>query len=132
MSLLIGVNNQYQRTALEKYPEEFLELLETAIELAGGEKGKVMVLSIPDYAYTPFGQQAGNSEIISKEIDIYNAINKKISDSLEVAYFDITPISRQGLNNPALVASDGLHPSGEMYRLWVDLMVDRVIEILLN
>ena len=117
VSLLIGVNNQYQQKPLKDYRTEFEELLKTAIYLAGGIKSSVLVLSIPDYAYTPFGQ--GNTSI-STEIDEYNAINKTITSAYGIKYFDITPISRQGLAEPELVAADGLHPSGEMYSRWVD------------
>jgi len=35
---------------------------------------------------------------------------------------DITAISRNGLVEPQLVATDGLHPSGEQYRRWVELV----------
>lgn len=122
VSLLIGVNNQYQQVDFEKYETEFVELLQTSIRLASGKPENVIVLSIPDYAYTPFGQQIGNAESISEDIDRYNAYNRHISDSLEITYFDITPISREGLNEPDLVATDGLHPSGKMYEQWVDLM----------
>jgi len=123
VSLLIGVNNFYQGRSIEEYEEEFEGLLQTAINFAGGEKDHVFVLSIPDYAYTPFGN--GNSNI-SQGIDDFNAVNKTITDSLEVSYFDITAISRQGLDQPDLVASDGLHPSGEQYERWVDLIYNAV------
>ena len=116
VSLLIGVNNQYQGGALQVYSTEFTQLLQQAIELAGGNPRHVFVLSIPDYAYTPFGN--GNPQI-SAEIDEFNAVNKNITESYGVKYIDITPISRNGLAQPWLVAGDGLHPSTEMYRLWV-------------
>jgi lysophospholipase L1-like esterase len=43
---------------------------------------------------------------------------------------DITPASRQVGNNPGLVAGDGLHPSAEMYSLWVDEIYDTVLKAL--
>lgn len=123
VSLLIGVNNQYQGRRLDNYKVEFRDLLERAIELAGTNTGRVFVVSIPDYAYTPFG---GGSIAISQEIDAFNAANASITEEYGIRYFDITPISREGLNEPGLVASDGLHPSGEQYRRWVELMADDV------
>ena len=127
VSLLIGVNNQYQGRSLENYEVEFRGLLERALELAGNNVGSVFVVSIPDYAYTPFG---GGSTTISQEIDAFNAANKSITIDYGVQYFDITPISREGLNEPELVAADGLHPSGEQYRRWVELMIDDVRRML--
>ncbi|MFK7948077.1 MAG: SGNH/GDSL hydrolase family protein [Saprospiraceae bacterium] len=125
VSLLIGVNNQFQGRTVEQYRAPFRELLEKAIELTGGDATKVFVVSIPDYGVTPFGMTR-NPEEIAEEIDEFNAANLEISDSLNVTYFNITPISRQAENNPDLIANDGLHPSGEMYRLWVKLMLDEV------
>ncbi|MFK8007831.1 MAG: SGNH/GDSL hydrolase family protein [Saprospiraceae bacterium] len=123
VSLLIGVNNQYQGLSIDEYEIEFAELLQTAIDFAGGKKENVFVVSIPDYAYTPFGN--GNTTI-SQEIDDFNLINKTITDSIGISYFDITPISREGLDKPELVASDNLHPSGDQYTRWVDLFYDEV------
>lgn len=121
VSLLIGVNNQYQGKWADQYAIEFEELLTTAVQLAKGKKENVFVVSIPDYGFTPFGQS--KQEKISKELDQFNAINKTITEKHGIAYFNITDISRKGLVDKELVASDGLHPSGKMYSQWVDLIV---------
>jgi lysophospholipase L1-like esterase len=39
-----------------------------------------------------------------------------------VHYLDITGISREASYDATLVAPDGLHPSGKMYGLWVNLL----------
>jgi lysophospholipase L1-like esterase len=44
-----------------------------------------------------------------------------------VTYVDITAISRRGLEQPDLVAADGLHPSGEMYGKWVEKILATVL-----
>jgi lysophospholipase L1-like esterase len=120
VSLLIGVNNQYQNKPIELYKIEFKALLDKAIALANFDTNKVFVVSIPDYGFTPFGKN--NQSTISAQLESYNQINKSITDSLKVSYVNITPISQMGLTNPELVASDGLHPSAAMYKMWVDLM----------
>jgi lysophospholipase L1-like esterase len=121
VSLLIGVNNQYQGKPIDQYKTEFEDLLNTAITLAKGNKENVFVVSIPDYGYTPFGK--GKQEKISRQLDAFNAACKEVTFQAGVAYFNITDISRKGLEDPTLVAGDGLHPSGKMYALWVDLIV---------
>lgn len=128
VSLLIGVNNQYQGKSVESYRPEFEELLQMAIKLAGGDASNVFVVSIPDYGKTPFG--AEKEEEIKKAIDAYNAANKEITKRYEVKYFNITPISRRAKTEPELTAPDNLHPSGEMYKKWVELMVGRVAKML--
>ncbi len=118
VSLLIGVNNQYQGKSVESYRPEFEALLLKAIGLAGGKKERVFVVSIPDYGYTPFGREKQAS--ISAAIDMYNAANREITEKYGVRYIYITDLTRKGLDDPSLVASDGLHPSGKMYALWAE------------
>ena len=125
VSLLIGVNNFYQGKKVESYTPEFEELLRTAIELAGGVKSRVFVLSIPDYGYTPFGKAKMSS--ITPGIDAFNDANESISKKLGVKYIGITDITRLGLDQPDLVAFDGLHPSARMYSLWVKRILSNAI-----
>jgi len=124
VSLLIGVNNYYQGKSVESYAPEFEDLLKTALQLAGGDKSSVFVLSIPDYGYTPFGKE--KQQTISEGIDAYNAVNKSISDKYGVKYYNITDISRRGLDEPDLVAADGLHPSEKMYSQWVQVILSDI------
>lgn len=119
VSLLIGVNNQYRGYPKEQYEREFNDLLNRAINFAGGYKTHVVVLSIPDYGYTPFGQTK-DPEKISKELKEYNQYAQKLCTDKNILYLNITPFTEEGLSNPDYVAEDGLHPSGLMYRKWID------------
>jgi acyl-CoA thioesterase-1 len=119
VTLLIGVNNQYQGRPIQDMKKDFQCLLREAISRAGENKRRVLIISIPDYAYTPFGQTKV-AEKISKEIDEYNQWQKETALKNDIFYVNITEISREGLVKPELVASDGLHPSGIQYSLWVD------------
>jgi lysophospholipase L1-like esterase len=124
VSLLIGVNNQYQgKPADEQYETEFRELLRIAIKAAGGKKEHVFVVSIPDYGFTPFGKE--KKETISKAIDQFNAVNEKITRQNGILYINITDISRKAIEQPDLIAGDGLHPSGKMYALWVERILEK-------
>lgn len=124
VSLLIGVNNFYQGKSAESYKPEFEELLQTAITLAQGDKDRVIVVSIPDYGFTPFGEK--DQPRITAGIDEFNRINKSVAAKLNITYVDITDISRNGLAEPDLVAEDGLHPSGKMYGMWVKRILSRI------
>lgn len=123
VTLLIGVNNQYQNRPFSLYETEFPELLQTAIALAKGDKNRVIVVSIPDYAYTPFGQSSSNPENISNQLDQYNLFAKDHAESLGIEFVNITDITREGLNNPNLVASDNLHPSELAYSKFVERLL---------
>ncbi|HEV8082736.1 MAG TPA: SGNH/GDSL hydrolase family protein [Chitinophagaceae bacterium] len=127
VTLLIGVNNQYQGKSLNEYKTEFTELLRRAVVYAGNNKAHVFVISIPDYSVTPFAQGSDTAEI-AKEIDDFNAANRAITLSEGLAYIDITSISRDVKNDPSLVAGDGLHPSGEQYKKWSDLLAPVILQ----
>jgi len=129
VSLLIGVNNQYQGKDIESYREEFVNLLDRSIDLAGGDPGRVVVLSIPDWGVTPFAE-GRNRDTISEQIDQFNLVNQTESLAAGVHYCDITPISRQAAEDTTLLAPDNLHPSGKMYAAWVALLRPTVSEIL--
>ncbi len=119
VTLLIGVNNQYQGKSFSIYENEFTDLLERAIKLANNDKNNVIVVSIPDYAYTPFGQDT-NPKKISKEIDDYNDYAKVTATTKGVTFINITDITREGLKDPELVANDDLHPSGKAYQKFAE------------
>ncbi len=121
VTLLIGVNNQYQHLSINDYKIEFTELLTRSISYAGNNKDHVIVLSIPDYSVTPYAAGADTAQI-AKEIDEFNAANKTITLAEGVQYLDITPISREAKYNLQLVAGDGLHPSALQYEKWSALL----------
>lgn len=124
VSILIGVNNQYRGRPVNSFIPEFTALLEEAIFYAQNDTEKVFVVSIPDYGFTPLGQN--NQSNISAGIDIYNAASDSVCQQYGITYIYITDISRNGLTDTSLVASDGLHPSGAQYELWVNRMAPTV------
>lgn len=127
VSLLIGVNNQYQGQPFATFQTEFDQLLTTSINIAGN-KEKVFVVSIPDYGVTPFGNS--NSQTIGQEIDQYNAYMGTKCNSLNILYINITEISRTlGSSNGALT-NDNLHPSASQYSEWVNEILPQVLELL--
>ncbi len=115
VTLLAGVNNQYRGDEVMMYKQSFEELIKKAIHFAHNKKEHVIILSIPDYGYTPHGQTL-DPEKITRDIEVYNSVNKALSIQYKVQYVDITPGTRQ--NDPALLAGDGLHPSAQAYGQW--------------
>lgn len=126
VSVLIGVNNQYQGKSISEYEEELRQVFRKAVNHSKRMEKGVFVVSIPDYGYTPFG--SSNQEEISAELEEFNAVFKRVAEEFGVEYFNITPISKEAKNNPDLVAPDGLHPSGLMYERWVDLFANEVAQ----
>jgi lysophospholipase L1-like esterase len=127
VSLLIGVNNQYQKLPFALFETEFAELLDMAIELSGG-KQNVFVVSIPDYGVTPFG--SGDPVGIGKEIDRYNAHISDKCDELRIPFIDITGISRELGDAEGALATDKLHPSGSQYTSWTNAILPVVTDLI--
>lgn len=119
VTLLIGVNNQYQTSFFSQYESEFPQLLERALTLADGNPRHVKVISIPDYGYTPFGS-GFDREQVSNEIDKYNQYAKKVANEFDVSFIDITGISRNIFGQAEMIADDGLHPSGLAYEKFLE------------
>lgn len=129
VTLLIGVNNQYQGLSIQQYSNEFTILLNKAIQLANNKPQHVVVLSIPDYSVTPF-VNAANKAYVANQIDSFNAVNASIAQQVNVQYLNITPSTRLAANNTSLLAPDMLHPSAIEYKKWADSLQRKISAVL--
>lgn len=127
VSLLIGVNNQFQGRPFSSFEDELETLLNFSIETAGSNR-RVFVVSIPDYGVTPFGRS--NSERIREEIDRYNEYIADQCLEKNIQFINITEISRELGSSDGALAADNLHPSGNQYNKWVEKIIHVVIELL--
>lgn len=125
VSVLIGVNNQFQGKSMEEYETELREIFRRAVKHSKNGAAGVFALSIPDYGVTPFGLE--KEEEIKADIDAFNAIFEAVAQDFQVDFYNITPISRSAKNKPVLIAEDGLHPSATMYSLWVQQIVPDLV-----
>ena len=128
VTLLIGVNNQFQGLDIQEFKTEFVALLQQSIQFAGGDPTRVIVISIPDWGVTPVGIGFGPDRI-AREIDLFNSIGMEEAIQAGATYIDVTGVSRMAKTEPNLLADDGLHPSMLMYRRWVDLILPTALAI---
>ena len=120
VTLLIGVNNQFWGLPFNQYETQFEELINISIGLTKSQTSDdVLVISIPDWAYTPAGQTY-NPEFTSEQINLYNEFAENYCLENEISYVYITDITRLGLEQPELVSIDGLHPSEIAHKLFVE------------
>lgn len=129
VTLMIGVNDQYQRMDTSGYADRFAQLLQKSIQLAGNKKDRVFVLSIPDYSVTPFVSPQ-DKERVRNGVDNFNNVNRRITVEAGVSYTDITPSTREATTNMALIASDNLHPSGLEYKKWAEMLAPKISAVL--
>lgn len=130
VSILIGVNDQYQGKTIREYEEDLREVFRMALNYSKTRERGVFALSIPDYGVTPFAGE--NSEEISAEIAEFNAVFRRLAEEYDVDFYNITPISREAARDPGLLVEDELHPSGTMYRYWMEEIIDEITQKLPN
>ncbi len=129
VSLLVGVNNQYRGRDPDNFRSELSVLVDFAVDMAGGDPRKVLMLSIPDWGVTPFAvEEGGDTSRVAQEIDRYNAVVHDLSRARGAHWVDVTGLSRGPGRN--MLAEDGLHPSAEQYALWVEALLPVVGEML--
>ena len=128
VTLQIGVHNQFNNASFWLYFDEFSELVDQAISHAKGEASNVIVLSIPDYAFTPFGQQSPNTDLVSEEIDNYNSYAKNYCESNGVSFVNITDITRLGLIDQSLVTFDEVNLSEIAFTKFVERILPIALE----
>ena len=89
----------------------------------------MVLVSIPDWSVTPFAEGAPKQQIAG-EIDEFNDVIRAHAGTLGAYFVDVTQTSRRTVNEPDLIAVDGLHHSGNMYAEWVGLIQPVVEEII--
>ena len=122
ISLLIGVNNQYQGKNIGVFKADLEQLISQSILFAGNKKNRLFVISIPDWGKMSFAKNQ-EREKITTEIDNYNQVIYEVCSRKEVAFIDITRISRTLVSNPHFIASNSLHPSKSQYAKWVEEII---------
>ena len=126
VSLLIGVNNQFNSRSIDEFEEDLNKLMDKINSLKKSN-GNIIIISIPDWGYTPFGNSY-NREKISSEINLFNNSLITFANSYGLKYVDVTEISRRAINESNLLASDNLHPSGLMYLEWAKKIYETWID----
>ena len=116
ISLLIGVNNQFNSRPIDEFEEDLEKLMDEMKRLKKND-GSITIISIPDWGSSPYGIGYDRNQI-SNEINLFNNSLKNFANIYGLKYVDVTEISRRAINEPNLIAGDNLHPSGVMYLEW--------------
>jgi lysophospholipase L1-like esterase len=124
VSLLIGVNNQYDAVAFSIFEKEFEELILKSISLTNKSEN-VFVFSIPDWGASPFATER-NKEEITKEINEYNFVCKSIAEKHNCVFIEITEEYKFDADNDNFLAADRLHPSAFEYEKWAKKLTEKI------
>ena len=129
VTLLIGVNDVVQGIPSATYEANVVHILD-ALQ-ARLPPDRIVTVAIPDYTATPAGADYGDPDDQHDAIVAENAIMARLARARGIAFVDIFDVSMRATEDRALVADDGLHPSGAQYALWVERIAP-VVEGLLR
>jgi acyl-CoA thioesterase-1 len=118
VTLLIGVNDVVQGVPETTYRANVTTIFDGL--LARLPANRIVAVTTPDYTVTPAGADYGDPTTQRARIVRNNAILTELATSRVIAVVDIFDVSQRAADDRALVASDGLHPSGTQYALWVE------------
>jgi acyl-CoA thioesterase-1 len=127
VTILIGVNDVVRDLPIDRYRTNVEQILGSVLEVVPREH--VVIVATPDYTRTPRGADFGDPAQQRAEIAAFNAALQEMATERGIAFVDITPVADQAGTDSTLVASDNLHPSGEQYRRWVELIAPVVQEL---
>lgn len=119
VSLLIGVNDVVQGVPDASYAANVAHILDDLTDRLA--RDRIVCVATPDYTRTPRGAEYGNPDLQSDRIVRINLILREACEVRGITFVpEIFEISQRATDEPSLVAEDGLHPSGEQYRRWVE------------
>ncbi|MEA2678031.1 MAG: hypothetical protein QOJ81_2172 [Chloroflexota bacterium] len=127
-TLLIGVNDVVRGTPADEYRDNLDQIFDFLLDRVPANR--IVVVSTPDYTRTPSGANFGDPLQQRAEISAFNAIEREVAQGRGIAFVDISSVADQAERDPGLVAFDGLHPSGQQYSGWVDLIAPVVQNLL--
>jgi lysophospholipase L1-like esterase len=129
VTVQIGVNDVVRGVPQATYTSNIELILDALLERLAPTR--ILTVATPDYTLTPAGSSFGNPAQQSAEIARFNDVLRSAAEARGIAFVaDIYEISRRAASDPSLVASDGLHPDGAQYTLWVDVILPVVEELL--
>lgn len=129
VTLLIGVNDVVQGVPAATYAANVAIILDELLLRLSPRR--ILCVSTPDYTVTPQGAAFGDASRQSDRIARSNEIVREACEGRGIRFVpEIFEISGRVAQDPALIADDGLHPSGTQYGLWVDVIAPAVEELL--
>lgn len=126
VSILIGVNNQYQGWKSKDFINDFQVIYADILEIV--PKKSIAVISIPDYGFTPFG--AEKKEEISLAIDDFNESLRNCCEKMEFNFYYVTDLTRR--SSADLVAEDGLHLSEKCHKMIAERLASGFLFQMIN
>lgn len=130
-TLQIGVNDWVQGVDEETFRKRFTSLADQMRALLP-DKSRLLVVTIPDFGVTPTGGRYARGRNISEGLTRFNQIIGEEAKTRGLKVVDVFPASQAMKNDPALVATDGLHPSAKEYAEWEKIIFPVASQLLMK
>lgn len=117
VTLLIGVNDWVRGVPQDTFALHLTYILNT-LQKQLPDKGKIILLTIPDFGVTPTGKLYARGRDISKGIESFNDVIRREAVERGLPVVELFALSQHMGEDASLVSSDGLHPSAAEYALW--------------
>ena len=128
VTVLVGVNDIVQGVPEATYRENVTIVLDELLNRL--PPSRLLVVTTPDYTVTPRGGDYGDPTQQAEEIGRFNTAIAELASERGISVVDIHDLSLEAAADRALVADDGLHPSGAQYARWVDRIAPVVQDLL--
>ena len=125
ITVLIGVNDYVQGRSEAEYRAS-LGRIYPRLKALGLPAGRVVVVSIPDFSFTPAGSGFGSPPVIQAGLRRFNAINREEAEKSGLPFVDIFDLSRSRPTADGWIAGDGLHPGPVQLQAWADAVWEAV------
>jgi len=129
VTLQIGVNDWLQNQDVKGFEQRLSRVLDE-VQAVLPDKRNVMLVTIPDFGKTPAGPSIALPQEITLGLRDFNEVIRQQGKQRDLPVADVFVISQQAQNDPALVAADGLHPSGKQYEQWLETIRPAALQIL--
>lgn len=130
ITVFIGTNDHFSGRPVAEFGADLAQLIEAAIELAGGRSDRVLVMGMPDWTLTPYASQFEIPDFLLERVETYNATLEKVARDHDVHFVALLELSRKQARDPSLFVSDGLHPGREIARRWAVRALPAALSIL--
>lgn len=128
VTVQIGVNDVVRGVSAASYEANLMTILEElSVRLPAN---RIVTVATPNYTATAAGADYGDPRRQHDGIVACNAIMARLASSRGISYVDVFDLSFQAAVDRALVAGDGLHPSGAQYATWVERIAPVVAALL--
>lgn len=127
-SLLIGVNDVVQHVRPQTYRADLTRILDALLGRLPPDR--ILAVTTPDYTVAPAGTSFGDPDAQRAAIERVNGILADETAARGLRLVDVFDISARAAGDRSLVATDGLHPAGRQYALWVARIAPVVVTML--